>query len=108
MMRLPKTAKSTLTRDCFVTTIHAQTNQEIDEGHLSAGTLAKNVFTEPTEDGPLTHFLASTDGGKHWYLVRTYEKPADLFTTAYTDRRYYTQRKLGPKLSRVGSGHSHR
>ena len=106
MTNLPKTAKSTLTRDCFVTTIHNITGRAIDEGHLASGSLAKNVLTENTEDGQLTTFLASTDGGKHWYKVTTYEDPRDLFTTAYTNPKYLIRRRKGPKLSRVG--HSRR
>jgi hypothetical protein len=102
---LPKTSLSSLARDCYVTTIHSRTGQEVDEGHLGAGSLAKNVFAEPTEDGRKTTFLTSTDAGKHWYRVCTHEDPDHLFTTAHTDKKCVARRGL--RLSTVGRGDTH-
>ena len=69
-------------RDCFVTSIHAQTGQATSEGILAEGALARNIITESTPEGSLTTFEASTDNGKHWYRTETFETVKGLFETA--------------------------
>lgn len=80
--KLPRTAVSFTKRDCFVTSIHAQTSQATSEGTLAAGALARNIITESTPEGSVTTFEASTDNGKHWYRTETFEPVKGLFETA--------------------------
>jgi hypothetical protein len=80
--KLPRTIVSITKRNCFVTSIHAQTGQATSEGILAAGSLARNIFTESIPEGRITTFEASTDNGKHWYRTETFEPVKGLFETA--------------------------
>jgi hypothetical protein len=63
-----------LAADCWAIGIHGQTAQEVDEGALAAGTRIRRIESSETPEGTLTKFHASTDGGKHWFVHKTYQK----------------------------------
>jgi hypothetical protein len=73
------TTISRLTKNAITTTIHGVTGQEIEEGTLEAGALARRIVTRQGTECEITRFETSTDGGKSWYLQETYEAPAGLF-----------------------------
>ena len=68
------------TRNCFITTIHGITGQEIEEGTLPTGSKVRKIYSENTPDGVQTSFECSTDNGKHWYKATTFDLPESLFT----------------------------
>jgi hypothetical protein len=69
---MPK--KLILAHDCHVTTIHAITGQEIEEGTLDKGALIRKAHVGSDEYGmTLTTFECSTDDGKHWYKCTSME-----------------------------------
>lgn len=68
------------TRNCFITTIHGITGQEIEEGTLPTGSKVRKIYSENTPDGVQTSFECSTDNGKHWYKATTFDLPEGLFT----------------------------
>ena len=68
------------TRNCFITTIHGITGQEIEEGTLPTGSRVRKIYSENTPEGVQTSFECSTDNGKHWYKATTFDLPEGLFT----------------------------
>lgn len=68
---MTKTMTKKLTQDVYTYTIHGITGRLLDGGVLERGALVRDIQIEQSEEGVRTTFLASTDGGAHWYRQET-------------------------------------
>jgi hypothetical protein len=64
-----------LAEDTEATFVHGITGRDVAEETLQAGALVRDLRVgehDPFLGAAETHFLASSDGGEHWYHYRTY------------------------------------